>query len=136
MIVSSGDGDIDVEVNNSSSMVPVGTYVDEVSGSTFTVTDKKISGHIGDTGIAVIYSEISTGEEYIVGDADGDGEVSILDATWIQRVLIGIGAPADFNEAAADVDGDGEMTIIDATYIQRYLVGIDVPYAIGEIVSG
>ena len=136
VIVSSGDGDIDVEVNNSSSMVPVGTYVDEVSGSTFTVTDKKISGHIGDTGIAVIYGEMSTGEEYIVGDADGDGEVSILDATWIQRVLIGIGAPADFNEAAADVDGDGEMTIIDATYIQRYLVGIDVPYAVGETVSG
>ena len=71
---------------------------------------------------------------YILGDADGDGEVTILDATWIQRVLVGIGAPADFNEAAADVDGDGEMTILDVTYIQRYLVGVAVPYAIEEIV--
>ena len=71
---------------------------------------------------------------YILGDADSDGIVTILDATWIQRALAGIGAPADFNEAAADVDGDESVTILDVTYIQRYLVGVAVPYAIEEMV--
>ena len=33
-----------------------GTYTDQVSGSTFTVADGKISGSIGSTGIAVVYN--------------------------------------------------------------------------------
>ena len=61
--------------------------------------------------------------DYIRGDADGDGEVTILDATAIQRCLVGIRA-ASFNEKAADVDGDGEVTILDATAIQRLLAGL------------
>ena len=86
------------------------------------------------TTVTITTQKSETPSGYLLGDADGDGEVTILDATWIQRVLVGIDAPADFNEAAADVDGDGEMTILDVTYIQRYLVGVAVPYAIEEIV--
>ena len=33
-----------------------GTYIDQVSGNTFTVANGKISGQIGDTGIAVVYN--------------------------------------------------------------------------------
>lgn len=58
------------------------------------------------------------------GDADGDGEVTILDATVIQRTLASI--PVSFiDKAAADADGDGEVTILDATGIQRTLAGLD-----------
>ena len=63
----------------------------------------------------------------ILGDVNGDGEVSILDVTFVQRYL------ADMNlldEAAlkrADADSDGEVTIADATLIQRYDAQMTVP---------
>ena len=45
----------DVTISNGGGTVKAGTYKDLVSGGTFTVTSDKISGHIGDTGIAVFY---------------------------------------------------------------------------------
>ncbi len=68
---------------------------------------------------------------YILGDADGDGVVTILDATVIQRILAGFTVPS-FNEKAADVDGDG-LDITDATKIQRFLAEFIDPYHIGEM---
>lgn len=71
----------------------------------------------------------------ILGDADDDGEVSIFDATAIQRSLAAL--PTDsFVEGAADTDGDGEVTILDATHIQRYLAGMDYPVGIGDLIGG
>ena len=69
----------------------------------------------------------------ICGDADGNGEVTIMDVTCIQRYLVH-DDPEGFNEAAADVDGDGSVTSLDATWIQRSMARIDVPYPIGEII--
>ena len=85
--------------------------------------------------ITVIYTraEISGSAGYILGDADGDGEISILDATVIQRKLVNL-AVASFDEKAADVDGKG-LDITDATYIQRYLAEMDIPYPVGEYIS-
>ena len=72
---------------------------------------------------------------YLLGDADGNGEVDIIDASIIQRFdaeyPISPDIPEGF-EARADVDGDGDITIIDATLIQRYLAGMTVRYPIGE----
>ncbi|MBQ3264597.1 MAG: starch-binding protein [Ruminococcus sp.] len=62
--------------------------------------------------------------EVILGDADDDSEVTILDVTFIQRYEAGIALPSPLNEKNADVDGDEEVTIIDATLIQRFMVGI------------
>ena len=73
------------------------------------------------------------GSGYICGDADGSGEVSILDATAIQRKLAGFSVPR-FDERAADVDGSG-LDILDATKIQRYLAGFSDAAHIGEFVS-
>ncbi len=55
------------------------------------------------------------------GDADGDGEATVLDATAIQlhcayKKMLGEG-PCD----VADVDGDGELTVLDATKIQLFI---------------
>ena len=70
----------------------------------------------------------------ILGDVDEDGEVSIIDATLIQRHLAEIPVYA-YNEAAADIDGDGSVSIIDVTYIQRYLAQLVCPTGIGEPIS-
>ena len=66
-----------------------------------------------------------------LGDVDGDSEVTIIDATCIQRKLASI-STAKYIEEAADADGDGEVTIIDATCIQRYLVQLPAPDRIGK----
>ena len=118
--------DTDVTVNNTNTMVPVGTYVDKVSGSTFTVTEKTITGHVGSTGIAVIYGkeEQPTEPAGILGDIDGDEEVMIVDATLLQRLVADIENSYTVSDRIADVDGDGEVTIFDVTFIQRWLAGI------------
>ena len=62
---------------------------------------------------------------YLIGDADRDGEITILDATRIQRRLAGL-APSDrLADYLSDVDGDRSLSILDATCIQRRLASID-----------
>ena len=71
-------------------------------------------------------SPISADETPLVGDADGDGVLTIVDATAIQRVLASLPV-SSFDDKAADVDADGTVTIIDATCIQRMLAGLPMP---------
>ena len=68
----------------------------------------------------------------ILGDVDGDGEVRILDVTFIQCYLADIPIPFEFNEAVADVDGNGKVEIADATLVQRFLAEYYVEYPVGE----
>lgn len=68
---------------------------------------------------------------YILGDANGDGEVNIVDATAIQQYIAGLPVVDTFSINAADVDGDNTVTIVDATNIQRYLAGLSAPSGIG-----
>ena len=67
----------------------------------------------------------------LLGDADGNGYVDIVDATSINRAVLLV-AGAVINETASDVDEDGEVTILDATFIQRYDAKLTVPYKIGD----
>lgn len=71
----------------------------------------------------------------LLGDADGDGDISILDATIIQRYLAEFDVPhPEITEVLGDVTGDG-LDIIDATLIQRYLAEFTVNYPIGEPIT-
>lgn len=58
--------------------------------------------------------------EVLPGDVDGDGSVTVMDATVIQRVLAHLQEPDGRYAAAGDADSDGDVTIADATLIQRY----------------
>ena len=73
-------------------------------------------------------------EIYLCGDADDDGEVTILDATAIQRRLAELPTSA-YNEKAADADRDGEVTILDATSIQRYLAQLPTNEIVGKPIA-
>ena len=77
------------------------------------------------------YTVTVSNDGYILGDADSDGDVTIIDTTVIQRHLVSLPTPA-MDRDAADVDGDGSVTIIDATLIQRYDVKLETPFAIGR----
>ena len=72
---------------------------------------------------------------FVLGDADGDGDVTILDATKIQRVLADLDDDPDGMIALrADSDED-ELDIMDATRIQRWLAEYEVQEKIGESVT-
>ena len=62
--------------------------------------------------------------EIIYGDADGDGEVSMLDLVLLQQYTTGEEVTID--EVAADADGDGEVTMLDLVLLQQYTTGWDV----------
>ena len=68
----------------------------------------------------------------LLGDVDGDGEVTIVDATFIQRKLANIEIPFVLNETVADTDEDGDVTIVDVTFIQRWLVHLPSNDQIGK----
>ena len=64
---------------------------------------------------------------YIKGDADGSGDMDIIDATCVQRHEAGV-VTTSFFETLADVDGNSNVDIVDATLIQRSEAGL---YTIG-----
>ena len=76
--------------------------------------------------------KFSVYESYLIGDADGDGEITIDDVMAIQRVLALFDEDTDNTIARrCDVDGGG-LDIKDVTAIQRKLALFDDPYKIGE----
>jgi len=76
---------------------------------------------------------------FMLGDADGDNAVTIVDVTQIQRVLAEL-VPDDDGMIAlrglvTEDLGHNELTIMDATRIQRWLAEYAVDAPIGEIVT-
>ena len=69
----------------------------------------------------------------LLGDANGDGEVDMVDATIVQRVATKISVPFSGEQLMhADIDADGALTSVDATFIQRHTTKLATPYKIGE----
>ena len=70
--------------------------------------------------ITIDYDE--EGEEVgIMGDVNGDGQVTIEDATLIQRRGIELEQFTEDQDKLADVNGDGRVSILDVTCVQKYL---------------
>ncbi len=67
-----------------------------------------------------------------LGDADGDGIISISDATTVQRHLAELELLDGIYLLAADVNQDGVSDISDATTLQMYLADYPLQYPIGE----
>ena len=60
---------------------------------------------------------------YRIGDADGNGEVNVIDATAVQRIVVSADSDDGSVRERVDIKGDG-IDITDATYIQRYCAGL------------
>lgn len=60
----------------------------------------------------------------LLGDINGDGMVSILDATLIQKYLANLTDLEDTKIKFADTNRDGEVTITDVTLIQKYIANL------------
>ena len=72
---------------------------------------------------------------YIVGDADGDSWITIIDATVIQRVLVELRDDPDGMIALRGSSDGEELNVMHATKIQRYLADFVVAEPIGEEVT-
>ena len=62
-------------------------------------------------------------DDYILGDVNGDGIVSIIDVTALIDYLLGA-SDIDVNEKAADMNVDGTVSITDVTALIDYLLGV------------
>jgi hypothetical protein len=58
-------------------------------------------------------------EGYVLGDADGDGSVTSLDVTKVERIIMGLDDPAP----GADANADGSINTLDITKIELIIMG-------------
>ena len=59
----------------------------------------------------------------LLGDADGNGEISTLDALLVLQFYTGAITENDLILAVCDVDGDGDITTLDSMLILQYYTG-------------
>lgn len=93
--------------------------------SDFTFSDE----FLYERGYGLTYSDK---KEILLGDTDGDGKITITDATLIQKYIARFNMDESFNVDAADTDGNGKINITDATNIQKYLAKKPAPEGIGK----
>ena len=61
-------------------------------------------------------------KETLLGDVNGDGEITIVDSTILQKYIVGQTTLDDETLNVADVNKDGAVTVVDATLIQKFVV--------------
>ena len=71
--------------------------------------------------VTITYDEDDKEVVGMIGDVNGDGEITIDDATLIQRRAVELEVFSDVQEQLADVNGDGRISILDVTCVQKYL---------------
>lgn len=75
-------------------------------------------------------------EKILIGDANDNGSVSVIDASLIQKYVSELITFTDRQLIAADCDGDGRVSVKDATLIQRYCAQLGDTGNVGQYVGG
>ena len=87
--------------------VSSGTYQGVISAVEFATSDAMLT-RISDLTFNI---EVSS-PDYIVGDANGDGVITVADYIAIAHYIMN-NPPSEFNEKAADANGDGQINVAD-----------------------
>ena len=122
IIVLGNGSDRDVTVANGAGdgkWLKSGTYKDMVSGGAFTVNASTISGHVGESGIAVIYNAgpIVLTPEVLFDPADG--------TAFSDETLTVTATPLNATSAWIQVNGGEKQNF---TAAKQFIVGADVAY--------
>ncbi|MBQ3073417.1 MAG: dockerin type I repeat-containing protein [Ruminococcus sp.] len=73
-------------------------------------------------------------EEFIYGDVDMDGEVTVRDATLVQKGVAEVVYLTAVQRCLADTEGEG-FSVRGATAIQKHLAGLDTASSVDEVVK-
>lgn len=66
--------------------------------------------------------DVTVAKKTLLGDVNGDGEITIVDATILQKYIVDQITLDDETLNVADVNKDGAVTVVDATLIQKFVV--------------
>lgn len=77
------------------------------------------------TDTLVYEGEYGNTSEYMYGDINLDGQITVKDATLLQKYLADSESLSELQLTLADVTVDGKITIKDATAIQKFVAGIE-----------
>jgi len=66
----------------------------------------------------------SSSQKIIIGDTNGDGEITIIDLAKVQMHLLKVKELTGNGVIAGDTNNDGDITIIDLAKIQMHLLGV------------
>lgn len=82
-----------------------------------------VTGIAGFEKVSVNASTVFVGD-VTLGDVNMDGDITVVDATEVQRYVAQLVAFTNDQFTAADVDHDGTITVKDATTIQKFVVDL------------
>lgn len=82
-----------------------------------------VTGIVGFEKVSVKGSTVFVGD-VILGDVDMDGDITVVDATEVQKYVAKLVSFTNDQMTAADVDHDGTITVKDATTIQKFVAHI------------
>lgn len=95
-----------VDMGLSNGLVAIWEYADDFAPQKFDIIKIKSKNHL-------------------IGDVNLDGEITITDATEIQKYITKIITFSEEQMNLADINRDGSLDVSDSTYLQKYIVGID-----------
>lgn len=61
----------------------------------------------------------------VYGDVNGDGDITVVDATLVQKHVVQLETLSADKQILADVNEDNTISVVDATLIQKYIVRLE-----------
>lgn len=115
-----------------------GVYVfinDSKHGDSFIKYDKKsvelldwykyaFDDDMGGTFVIKAVTRKNTEDDYMLGDVNLDGYITIDDVTLAQKYLANLSDLSEQSQKNADIDKNGQINIDDVTDIQKYMAGL------------
>ncbi len=116
----SGNVTVQIPVTNENAVV----YKIEADGTVTDMNAVYTDGYLVFTDDSLgLYAIVINSDNLLMGDVNGDGFISVADATLIQKYIVGSYSFTSEQALVAEVNGDGIISITDATALQKLVVG-------------
>ena len=120
-IAASGPGLRVIDISDPSSPSEVGYYDTPGYARDVALADSYI--HVADGEARLQIYRYLGGPTVAPGDANGDGEVNVLDLAYTARIIAGLEPNGDLHPGA-DANQDGEVNVLDLAQIARIIAGL------------